>query len=171
MTRTLVVIRHAKAEQGHPQGDFARELTPRGRADAEELGRWLAGEGMVPDLVLSSPAARTRQTTAHALTGADADDVEVWGGRGLYDGGAQRVLEAVREVPEESSVVWLVGHQPVMGIVAAGLADEDASDPDALAALDEGFPTATCAVLTTEEAWADLGPGDARLVAVRTARA
>ncbi len=171
MTRTLVVVRHAKAEQSHPQGDYPRELAPRGVADAQVLGRWLAEEELLPDLVLSSPAARTRQTTEHLLAGAGVPDVEVWGGRGLYDGGPARVLDAVREVPEETTTLWLVGHQPVMGIVASTLADPGTSDRRALASLEEGFPTASCAVLTTEVSWDGLQAGLARLVAFHTARA
>ena len=171
MTRTLVVVRHAKAEQSHPQGDYARELAPRGVADAQELGRWLAEEDLLPDLVLSSPAARARQTTEQLLAGAGVPDVEVWGGRGLYDGGAARVLEAVREVPDDVTTLWVVGHQPVMGIVTAALADPQASDRRSVDAVEDHFPTASCAVLTTDVAWEALQAGQARLVAFRTARA
>lgn len=171
MARTLVVIRHAKAEKMHPGGDVARELAPRGVADAQVLGRWLAEAELAPDLVLSSPAARTRQTTEHVLAGAGLPDVEVWGGRGLYDGGPQAALDAVREAPEETTTLWLVGHQPVMGIVASALADPGTSDRHALATLEEGFPTASCAVLTTEVRWDRLQAGLASLVAFHTARA
>jgi phosphohistidine phosphatase len=171
MTRTLVVVRHAKAEQAHPEGDYARELAPRGVADAEQLGRWLAEEQLLPDLVLSSPAARARQTTQHVLAGAGVPDVEVWGGRGLYDGGAPRVLDAVREVPEEVTTLWVVGHQPVMGMVVSSLAEPRTSDRRALDTMEDGFPTASCAVLTTEVAWDELGSGLASLVALHTARA
>jgi phosphohistidine phosphatase len=171
MTRTLVVVRHAKAEQAHPEGDYARELAPRGAADAGELGRWLAQEGLLPDLVLSSPAARARQTTERVLAGAGVPDVEVWGGRGLYDGGEARVLDAAAEVPAEVTTLWVVGHQPVMGIVVSSLADPQASDGEALDTLEDGFPTASCAVLTTEVEWDELGSGVARLVAFHTARA
>ncbi|GGK59379.1 SixA phosphatase family protein [Ornithinimicrobium pekingense] len=171
MTRTLVVVRHAKAEQSHPQGDYSRELAPRGVADAQVLGRWLAEEELLPDLVLSSPAARTRQTTEQLLAGAGVPDVEVWGGRGLYDGGPAQVLDAVREVPEETATLWLVGHQPVMGIVTAGLADQQRSDRRALDAVEDHVPTASCAVLTLDVDWAELDSGQARLVAFHTARA
>lgn len=170
MTRTLVMIRHAKAEKSHPEGDFPRELATRGVADAQELGRWLAGEGLLPDLVLASPAARTRQTTAHVLAAAGVPDVEVWGGRGLYDGGTDGVLDAVREVPDETSVLWVVGHQPTVGLVTAALADPATSERRALATLDEGFPTASAAVLTTEVRWETMQAGLGSLAAFHTAR-
>src|SRR3954467_15314825 len=39
--KTLVVMRHAKAEQSGPS-DHERQLTDRGVTDATEAGRWLA---------------------------------------------------------------------------------------------------------------------------------
>ena len=44
--RTVVVVRHAKAEQ-EAATDHARPLTERGLADAKEAGRWL-GERLGP---------------------------------------------------------------------------------------------------------------------------
>lgn len=170
MARTLVLIRHAKAEKGHPEGDLARGLAPRGVADAQVLGRWLAEEELLPDLVLSSPAVRTRQTTEHVLAGAGVPDVEVWGGRGLYDGGPDGLLSAVREVPDGTAVLWVVGHQPTVEIVTSALADPERSDRRVLRKLDDGFPTASCAVLTTEVAWETLQTQLATLVAFHTAR-
>lgn len=168
--RTLVVVRHAKAEQDHPGGDYARELAPRGVLDATELGRWLAGQGLSPDLVIASPAARTRQTAAHVLEGAGCPDVQTWTGRGLYDGGPAAVLGAVHEAPDEASIVWVVGHQPIMGIVAAGLADPETSEPGAVAAIEQGFSTATAAVVEVDGPWEELRARGGRLTLVHTAR-
>lgn len=171
MARTLVLLRHAKTEQSHPGGDQARELAPRGVADAQVLGRWLADEGWLPDLVLSSPAVRARQTAEHALAGAGAQAVQVRDGRGLYESGADGVLSALHEVPEVTNTLWVVGHHPVMGIAATALADPQTSDQRALRTLGEGFATASCAVLETQSTWEQLQAGLARLVVFHTARA
>ena len=60
-SRTIIVMRHAKAEQGGPS-DFERQLTDRGMADAAAAGTWLAERGVVPDHALVSAAVRTQQT-------------------------------------------------------------------------------------------------------------
>jgi phosphohistidine phosphatase len=132
MTRTLVVVRHAKAQPSHPDGDHERELAPRGMQDAQSLGRWLAEQDLLPDLVLSSTAARTRQTTDHLLAGAGATGVDVWSARGIYAGGPTAVIEAVHEAPEDASIVWVVGHQPVVGMLTLALADPGDSEEDVL---------------------------------------
>ena len=61
--RQLMLLRHAKAELGGPgMTDFERPLAGRGRKAAARMGRYLAENGLAPDLVLCSPARRTRET-------------------------------------------------------------------------------------------------------------
>ncbi|GAA5168762.1 SixA phosphatase family protein [Ornithinimicrobium tianjinense] len=171
MTRTLVLIRHAKAEKIHPDGDHERELAERGVADAQALGRWLAEEELAPDLVLVSTATRTRQTADRVLEGAGASDAEQWPDRGIYTHGPEGVLSAVREADPEAGVLWVVGHEPSMSVVTLALADPTTSSGPALAGVRDHFPTATAAVLVVDAPWADLAEGMARLAAVHTARA
>ncbi|WP_289019837.1 histidine phosphatase family protein [uncultured Ornithinimicrobium sp.] len=170
MSRTLVVIRHAKAEHGNPGGDHERELAPRGVEDAGALGRWLAGEGLLPDLVLVSTAVRTRQTAELVLQGAglDAGQVPTWPSRGVYDGGVDATLAAVQEADDDATTVWLVGHQPVVSTLALELAEPHRSDHAVIEAVGAGFPTSAAAVLRTDvDSWSGLGPGGARLVGLR----
>jgi phosphohistidine phosphatase len=61
---TLYLLRHAHA--GDPErwaGDDAeRPLSEKGRRQAERVGRMLAGADDAPDLVITSPLVRARQT-------------------------------------------------------------------------------------------------------------
>lgn len=60
----LYVLRHAHAGDSLTwEGDDAvRPLTEKGRRQAERLGRLLAAAGFVPDVVLTSPLVRARET-------------------------------------------------------------------------------------------------------------
>ena len=59
----LFLLRHAKSPPAVPgQKDFDRPLAARGRAAAPAVGRHMADKGYLPDLVLCSPSARTRET-------------------------------------------------------------------------------------------------------------
>ena len=62
--RRLILMRHAKSDWSHGTSDHDRPLNPRGRGAAEALGNWLRTEGLLPDAVLCSTAARTRETCA-----------------------------------------------------------------------------------------------------------
>jgi phosphohistidine phosphatase len=126
----LYLVRHAKAEQGEP--DELRRLTPDGVAAARELGARLAGEGVTPDAVLSSPLLRARETADEIAraTGGKSEPVEQ-----LRPGAtAEDVTEVVTGRGE---TVVVVGHQPDCGRIAAALTGGD----------EPPFPTAGLAVI------------------------
>lgn len=110
----LILWRHAEAED-IAASDLARQLTTRGRKQAQNVARWLRAR--LPDdaVILASPAARTIQT-AEALT----DQYRVV--RELApDASVEEVLTAVGWPEGLSSTVVVVGHQPTLGEVAARL--------------------------------------------------
>jgi phosphohistidine phosphatase len=121
--RTLVLLRHAKAETPGELPDHERRLTTVGESDADAAGAWLADERLRPDLVLCSPATRTRQTwqgvsiaLAQALPDTPAPEVRYE--QGLYDGGRTEVFDLLRRVPDEVRTVLVVGHNPTMSDVS-----------------------------------------------------
>lgn len=59
----ILFLRHAEAEP-HREEDAARELTEKGRSQARRAGAFLRLHGLIPDVVLTSPLARARQTAA-----------------------------------------------------------------------------------------------------------
>lgn len=62
-TLRLVLMRHAKSDHGDPRwSDFERPLNDRGRRDSPMMADYLAEIDWIPDLVLSSSSARTRET-------------------------------------------------------------------------------------------------------------
>jgi phosphohistidine phosphatase len=61
--RELILLRHAHADAAPLEGnDSDRSLSARGRAEASLAAARLLARGLVPDLALFSPAARTRET-------------------------------------------------------------------------------------------------------------
>src|SRR5262249_41406064 len=59
----LMLLRHAKSswDDGSLE-DFDRPLAPRGEAAAPRMGAYMAAHDLAPQLILCSPAVRTRQT-------------------------------------------------------------------------------------------------------------
>ena len=162
-TRRLVLLRHAKAEPaGESTGDEVRPLALAGRRQAGRVGSVLLGAGLVPELVLVSPAVRTRQTW-ELLRGAFGDaEPEVVHDDALYVGGVSELLRTVREVDERVRTVLVVGHEPTVSSAAAALAGPD-SDPTAVVRVRTHLPTAAYAVLELDAHWDTLTPGGARL--------
>lgn len=120
---TLLVLRHARARRASPTGgDRDRPLDERGRADAAAVGRRLAEEGLVPDLVLASSAVRAADTARLAAeAGGFPGRVELLDE--LYDSDARSVVELLRRRGPGHLRVLLVGHQPTLGELVELLAD------------------------------------------------
>lgn len=114
----LILWRHADAGDAlaDPQADLDRRLTDRGRKQADRVARWLLARLPERYLLLSSPAARARETAA-ALGGKVRLDERLAPGLDVAD------HLAALDWPEgpESRVrhVVLVGHQPALGRLAS----------------------------------------------------
>ena len=144
--RTLVLLRHAKAERPDGLPDHDRPLTDRGHADAAAAGAWLLASGHVPDLVLCSPARRTRQTwhsIAIALGGAGSPTVQYE--RDLYDGDADAALQIVAAAKQAQSIL-VIGHNPVISQLSVLLDRDGQADSD-------GLRTSGIAVHELPEEW------------------
>ena len=112
-TRTLLILRHAKSDRDDDAADdFARPLSARGRRDAPRMGRWLRAHGLRPDLVLSSPALRTRQTTVAVLEALDLPGDRLRFDDRLYLADVETLLAVIAECPARTGMLLLVGHNP-----------------------------------------------------------
>ncbi|HEX7685385.1 MAG TPA: histidine phosphatase family protein [Trinickia sp.] len=110
----LILWRHAEAEESAPS-DAARQLTSRGRKQAQSVAKWLRHR-LEPDaVILSSPAARTVQTV-ETLTD-QYRTVELIG----PGAGPDAVLTAAGWPDGIAHMVVVVGHQPTLGLVASQL--------------------------------------------------
>ncbi len=159
--KTLVLVRHAKAEEGQGKPDHDRELTDRGRRDAEAAGAWLHANGLGPDLVIASTSQRTRQTwDSLRLGGIGSEFVEFR--RSVYLGGSEQVLDTVREDGSDMETVLVIGHNPTMAQLTSLLANGEGSR-EAHAALADGFVTCGVAVLRYAGPWVDLDLGTCEL--------
>lgn len=110
--KTLFLLRHAKSswkDQSLP--DFERPLNRRGKQAAQDVGRYLKHELIVPELVVSSPALRARETIERVAKAAKWD-VEVRFDQRIYEAGGLRLLEVISQIENEYKTTLLVGHNP-----------------------------------------------------------
>lgn len=149
--KRLMLLRHAKAEARNAERDFDRVLARRGRDDMVRIAAYLAAEALRPDQALVSPAARTRETWQRA----GLPEVPVTFVERIYDASAAALLRVVRGADPGVSSVILVGHNPGIEELAAGLL---ASDPI------PGMSTGALAVIDFDiESWDALAPRTGRL--------
>ncbi|GGR67541.1 phosphohistidine phosphatase [Nocardioides luteus] len=166
--RTLVIMRHAKAESSAPT-DYERQLTERGHADATAAGEWLAEQGVVPDYVLVSAADRTTQTWEDVALGASWDLTLAEYDRGLYAASASTALDILRGVDDGLSTVLVIGHNPTMSSLVQ-LLDDGEGDDEASNELALGYPPAAVAVLSYDGDWSELDEAEASVTAFHIPR-
>jgi phosphohistidine phosphatase len=143
--RTLLVLRHGKSAYPEGVADFDRPLAPRGVRDAVTLGGWLLGQGLLPDLVVCSTAARTRQTwdlISDQLVWPDEDATVLYDPR-VYEANPADLAAIVRETPPETSVLALVGHNPGVAQLVLTLTGETGVS----------FPTSALAIIEFRRGW------------------
>ena len=110
--KTLFLLRHAKSSwKDESLPDFERPLNSRGKQAAERIGRYLKHEEIVPELVLSSPALRARETIERVAKAAKWTP-EVLFDQRIYEAGGLRLLEVVSQIENERKTALLVGHNP-----------------------------------------------------------
>jgi phosphohistidine phosphatase len=160
----LYLLRHAKAEpqnEGTPDRD--RPLTARGQEGARATARWIAKHKLDPDLVLCSPAARTRETL-DIVAASFPRRCEIAYDKALYLADSDALLARLREIPEGVQRVMVIGHNPGLHELAQALSDVTTG---ALAnCLAQGLPTAALARFEIGVEWAGLIRRGARLVAL-----
>ena len=123
--KRLILVRHAKSSwKNAALADSERPLSGRGKRDAPRMGARLAGLGLLPDIILASPARRARKT-ASLLTG----EIPAAAGRilvdpALYEASAGVLLERVRALDETWQHVMLVGHNPGLTDLARHFSSE-----------------------------------------------
>jgi phosphohistidine phosphatase len=163
--KRLYLLRHAKAVQAEPAlEDHDRALAVRGMHDASAMARYMRKNGFIPDLILSSGAARTRQTTELVLHELEArTDYR----DSLYLAEAEKIMGLVQAAPQSVTGVLVVGHNPGLEDLANLLAREPVRRKERVRrdVLEEKFPTAALAVLEFDiEKWRDIRPGEGALL-------
>ena len=115
----LYLMRHGRAEGAAPsRPDHARELTPAGRSEVEQIARAIQYTGWQAQRLLCSPYTRARQTAdcVASSIGCSIDVVST-----LIPGfGLRELAEAINAVGSPEAVM-VVAHQPSIGEVVARL--------------------------------------------------
>ncbi len=110
--KTLYVLRHAKSSWSDPDvADFDRPLNERGKAAATFMGKLIRDNGFSPDIILSSPAVRAKQT-AMLVKDAGKLSAAIKFDERIYEASPQTLRLVMSELDKEKKTAMLVGHNP-----------------------------------------------------------
>ena len=152
--KTLLLLRHAKSDWNDSSlKDFDRPLAARGERDAPRNGKALRKRGQLPDLIISSPAARAK-ATIEAVAKAAKLDLEIRFDEAVYGASSAELIKLVLGLRDKSSCAMLVGHNPGFEDLVGRLSGSH-----------ERMPTAALACIEFKvDRWDDVNDGEGKLV-------
>jgi phosphohistidine phosphatase len=161
---TLQLLRHAKSRHDNPElADYDRPLAPRGIRAAKAMGKAIAQHGLIPELVLCSPAVRAAETW-RIVSGELSKVPKTRTIEDIYDfGDGGRLLDVIRSQGGNARSLMLVGHNPSMEELARRLIGKG---PEILRQqLAAKFPTGAMAVIDFRDCtWAEIAEGSGELI-------
>lgn len=104
--------------------DIERPLNSRGKNDAPVMARRLLAHGFVPQLLLCSPAKRTRKTAGVFAETLGYPKKKIIFADDIYYGALAELLALIRALDDAADRVLLVGHNPYLTILAEELSGE-----------------------------------------------
>jgi phosphohistidine phosphatase len=109
--KEIVFMRHGKAEKGYDKNDFDRGLVTQRIQDLELTANRLKLD-FKPDIILSSSAIRTKETTKHVVDFAQWQDVDVQYLKRFYNAEMSTLIDELTLLPNNIQRIMLVGHNP-----------------------------------------------------------
>lgn len=152
--RKLILVRHAKSSWDNPDlDDFDRPLNKRGKRDAPFMAKLLAEKKVKPDLIISSPALRTKITAKEIAkeTGYDKEKI-IWNEK-FYLASLSKLLNEISNVDQNVQSLLIVGHNPGLTDLQNFLCNYEI----------DNIPTCGIVCMKTNKAWADVNAKDFQL--------
>ena len=124
MTCTLILMRHSYAADGHCCRDFERKLTGTGVGLAKATGKLMNERNITPDLIVTSAATRTVQTS-ECVAEQFESNIRLVLRPDLYQAGPSAYLPAIQsEAAPNTTTILSIGHNPAIESMISGLAGQ-----------------------------------------------
>lgn len=108
----LIIMRHGKSDwKSDTAADFDRPLARRGRQDVPRMAEWLTLKALVPDLIVSSPACRARETAELAAGEWGYETGKIIFDETLYLAPLKDLLQVIK-TNSGGTRLLLIGHNP-----------------------------------------------------------
>jgi phosphohistidine phosphatase len=108
--KKLLLIRHSKAEKDTSVKDIERPLKYIGIQDAAFMADKLKDNSQIPQIIVTSPALRTKTTAEIFADHLSLPDPEI--NKAIYEASQQGLLRVINKLPDQYDFIALVGHNP-----------------------------------------------------------
>jgi len=117
--KQLHIIRHGKSSWDFDEiSDIDRPLSPRGVNNAYMMARRLKDNGIIPDLIISSPANRALYTAVIFARVMEIPWNKIDINENIYMGYSEDILRILEKIDNKYSSVFIFGHNPTFTVLA-----------------------------------------------------
>lgn len=121
-TRRLTLLRHGQAQGIDAcKEDFERALTRRGSIEAREIAARIVHRGLIPDLILASPAERAWSTAEIVASACELESTQLQCERELYLATPETTWRVLLERDDQLRHIMICGHNPGLSQLASRL--------------------------------------------------
>jgi len=111
--KILYLVRHAKSSWKHPGlRDIERPLNNRGKRDAPLMGNKLNLRGILPELIVSSPAIRARVTAKNITMEIGFPKKKILINDNIYEASSTELMNIIHCFDDKYDSVMMFGHNP-----------------------------------------------------------
>lgn len=122
--KKIIILRHSNAEIDFETNDYDRRLTTTGILKAKQVSEKLKTSGIIPELIISSSATRTLQTSKIFAETLGLNKELILPELLLYnDYTTSEFIDHVRSVSGNSDTVLVCGHNPTISKITHQLSD------------------------------------------------
>jgi phosphohistidine phosphatase len=125
--KTLLILRHGKAQPYNDESDKSRSLADRGVKDAKRMGELIAEMVGTIDAIVSSDAARAAETARLAAQGAGYTK-KIQFNPDMYGASSHALLGVVRSTAHDVETLLLVGHNPGLEELCADISGKSITE-------------------------------------------
>ncbi|WP_321470373.1 histidine phosphatase family protein [Halarcobacter sp.] len=116
--KELYIVRHAQKESmTNFSYDYDVTLTKKGKEDAKNLGIKLKKKNVMPDLIVSSPAIRARDT-ADIIAKEIGFDKSIMFNEVIYEAFLNELIESITYTFDTVNTLMIIGHNPALTALA-----------------------------------------------------
>ena len=145
--KTLYLARHAKSywkDQSIP--DFDRPLNSRGKRDAPFMGEVLKDKKVKADLIISSPAKRTKKTAIEIASKIGYSEKKILYNEELYEASSNTIIKVLNKIDEKYNSVMIFAHNPGLTLLNNHISNNYI----------ENIPTCGIVALQLDKKWNEL---------------
>lgn len=153
--KTLYLARHAKSywkDQSIP--DFDRPLNSRGKRDAPFMGEVLNDKKIIPDLIISSPAKRTKKTAIEIAEKIKYSEKKILYNEDLYEASSNTILKLIKKIDENYDSVMIFAHNPGLTMLNNHLSNHYI----------DNIPTCGIVALQLDKKWSEIDKNSCRFL-------